>query len=45
MIIPLRCPVNDDVVPSPGIVTPLRDTVTPNPTVAAVTAAAGTVSV
>ena len=45
VIIPLRCPVNDDVAPSPGIVTPLKDTVIPNPTVAAVTAAAGTVSI
>ena len=39
------CPVNDEVVPSPGIVRPLTDVVIPNPTVAAVTAAAGTVSI
>ena len=45
VIIPLICPVNDEVVPSPGIVRPLTDVVIPNPTVAAVTAAAGTVSI
>ena len=33
VIIPLRYPVNEDVVPSPGIVLPSKEAVTPYPTV------------
>jgi hypothetical protein len=30
-MIPFRNPVNSEVVPVPGITTPLREAVTPNP--------------